>query len=102
MESKRVEREYQDYLDGKYALTRNEIDQLGYRLAKELGHKQLCPIDVEGDFPFDKVQEFAKKNGKQRTQREERRGNREEENKTRTLKYQGVRHQTSGWRKRSD
>ena len=56
---------YQDYLDGKYTLTRNEIDQLGFRLAKELGHKQIYPIDVDGDFPFDKVQEFAKKNGKQ-------------------------------------
>ena len=57
---------YQDYLQGKYALTRNEIDQLGFRLAKELGHKQIYPIDVQGDFPFDKVQEFAKKNGKQK------------------------------------
>src|SRR5215468_2450346 len=62
---KRVQ-QYQDYLDGKYTLTRNEIDQLGFRLAKELGHKQIYPIDVEGDFPFDKVQEFAKKKGKQK------------------------------------
>ena len=61
---KRVQ-QYQDYLDGKYALTRNEIDQLGFRLAKELGHKQIYPIDVEGEFPFDKVQAFAKRNGKQ-------------------------------------
>lgn len=57
---------YQDYLDGKYTLTRNEIDQLGFRLAKELGHKKIYPIDADGDFPFDKVQEFAKKNGKQK------------------------------------
>ena len=62
---KRVQ-QYQDYLDGKYTLTRNEIDQLGFRLAKELGHKQIYPIDADGDFPFDKVQEFAKKNGKQK------------------------------------
>ena len=61
---KRVQ-QYQDYLDGKYTLTRNEIDQLGFRLAKELGHKQIYPIDVEGEFPFDKVQAFAKRNGKQ-------------------------------------
>lgn len=57
---------YQDYLNGKYELTRNEIDQLGFRLAKELGHKQIYPIDADGDFPLDKVQEFAKKNGKQK------------------------------------
>ncbi len=62
---KRVQ-QYQDYLDGKYTLTRNEIDQLGFRLAKDLGHKQIYPIDVDGDFPFDKVQEFAKRNGKQK------------------------------------
>lgn len=62
---KRVQ-QYLDYLDGKYTLTRNEIDQLGFRLAKELGHKQIYPIDADGDFPFDKVQEFAKKNGKQK------------------------------------
>lgn len=61
---KRVQ-QYLDYLEGKYTLTRNEIDQLGFRLAKELGHKQIYPIDADGDFPFDKVQEFAKKNGKQ-------------------------------------
>jgi Family of unknown function (DUF5694) len=63
--SGRVAKEYQDYRDGKYTLTRNEIDQLGYRLAKELGHKQVYPIDVDGEFPFDKIQEFAKKNGKE-------------------------------------
>jgi len=61
---KRVQ-QYQDYLEGKYTLTRNEIDQLGFRLAKELGHKQIYPIDADGDFPFDKVQEFAKKRGRQ-------------------------------------
>ena len=64
--NEKVAKNYQDYLDGKYELTRNEREQLGYRLAKELGHKQVYPIDVEGDFPFDKVQEFAKKNGKEK------------------------------------
>ena len=63
--SEKVAKDYQDYLDGKYTLKGDEIDQLGYRLAKELGHKQVYPIDVDGDFPFDKVQEFAKKNGKE-------------------------------------
>ena len=57
---------YEAYLEGKYELTRNERDQIGLRLAKELGHKQIYSIDADGDFPFDKVQEFAKKNGKQR------------------------------------
>lgn len=57
---------YQAYLEGKYELTRNERDQLGLRLAKELGQKQVYSIDVDGDFPFDKVQEYAKRSGKQR------------------------------------
>jgi uncharacterized protein DUF5694 len=64
--SQKIAKNYQDYLDGKYELTRNERDQLAFRLAKELGLKQVYPIDVEGDFPFDKVQEFAKKNGKEK------------------------------------
>src|SRR5436305_4347677 len=29
--SKKVEQQYADYLAGKYTLTRNEIDQVGYR-----------------------------------------------------------------------
>lgn len=65
LSNEKVAKNYQDYLDGKYTLTRNEREQLGYRLAKEVGNKQVYSIDVEGDFPFEKVQEFAKKNGKE-------------------------------------
>lgn len=61
--STRVKQEYADYLAGKFTLTRNEVDQIGYRLAKELGHTQIYPIDIQGDFPFDKVQDFAKNHG---------------------------------------
>src|SRR5438128_9151913 len=39
--SKRVGQQYSDYVAGKYTLSRNEIDQIGYRLAKELGHKSV-------------------------------------------------------------
>jgi len=62
--SKRVEREYGDYLAGKYTLTANEIDQIGYRLAKELGHKRVYPVDVDGDFPLLRVINYAKANGR--------------------------------------
>src|SRR6266550_3772050 len=34
----RLSKDYADYLAGKHELTRNEIEQLGFRLAKELGH----------------------------------------------------------------
>jgi hypothetical protein len=61
--SKRAPQQYSDYLAGKYTLSRNEIDQIGYRLAKELGHKTVYPVDVDGDFPYMRVLNYAKANG---------------------------------------
>ncbi len=63
--SGRVAKEYSDYLAGKYTLSRNEIDQIGYRLAKELGHRAVYPVDAEGDFPYMRVLNYAKANGLQ-------------------------------------
>jgi hypothetical protein len=60
---KRATQEYSDYLAGKYTLSRNEIDQIGYRLAKELGHSTIYPVDVDGDFPWLRVVNYAKANG---------------------------------------
>lgn len=54
--------QYADYLAGKYELTRNEIDQVGFRLAKELGHKQIYCVDADGDFPYTRVVNYAKAN----------------------------------------
>lgn len=62
--SKKRTQEYSDYLAGKFTLSRNEIDQIGYRLAKEMGHKEIYPVDVDGDFPMLRVQNWAKANGK--------------------------------------
>jgi Family of unknown function (DUF5694) len=62
--SKTTEREYSDYVAGNYALDRGEDDQIGYRLAKELGHKKVYPVDVDGDFPLDRVSKWAKSNGR--------------------------------------
>jgi len=62
--SQRVEQEYSDYVAGKYTLSRNEIDQVGYRLAKELGHHTIYPVDEEGDFPWRRVVNYAKANGR--------------------------------------
>ena len=59
--NKEFPQKYQDYLDGKYSLKADEIDQIGFRMAKELGHKHLYPIDIEGDFPFDAVQAYVQK-----------------------------------------
>jgi hypothetical protein len=59
----RATKEYSDYVAGKYTLTRNEIDQIGFRLAKELGHRAIYPVDVDGDFPWQRVVNYAKANG---------------------------------------
>jgi len=56
--------QYADYLSGKYTLTRNEIDQVGFRLARELGHRSVYPVDVDGDFPLGRVMNYAKANGR--------------------------------------
>lgn len=61
--NKQVEREYADYLAGKYTLSRNETNQIGYRLAKELGHQTVYPVDESGDFPWQRVVNYAKANG---------------------------------------
>lgn len=60
----KAERQYADYLAGKYTLSRNEIDQIGYRLAKELGHAKIYPVDVDGDFPFQRLANYAKGSGR--------------------------------------
>jgi hypothetical protein len=56
--------QYADYLAGKRTLTSNEIEQLGFRLAKELGHKTIYPVDVDGDFPARRVVNYAKGSGR--------------------------------------
>jgi hypothetical protein len=62
--SKKVAQQYADYLAGTYTLSPNEIDQIGYRLAKELGHKAIYMVDADGDFPWQRVINYAKANGR--------------------------------------
>ena len=56
-------KQYADYLAGKYTLSPNEIEQIGFRLAKELGMKGIYPVDIDGDFPWQRVINFAKAKG---------------------------------------
>lgn len=60
----RRRQEYADYLAGKHTLSRNENDQIGYRLAKELGHKTIYPVDADGEFPWPRVVNYAKASGR--------------------------------------
>ena len=37
---------YAEYLAGKYKRGRNEVSQLGYRVAAQMGHKKVYPVDA--------------------------------------------------------
>src|SRR5262245_26455174 len=56
--SQTIQRRLDDYQSGKYALTGDERDQLGLRLAK-LGHSKIYGIDFKEDLDFDSVFQFA-------------------------------------------
>jgi uncharacterized protein DUF5694 len=56
--------QYAAYVAGTYTLTRNEIDQIGFRLAKELGHKTIYPVDADGEFPYPRLVDYAKAHGR--------------------------------------
>jgi hypothetical protein len=58
--SQRVQREYSDYLAGRYTLTGDETNQIAYRLAKELGHSAVYTVDEEADFPWQRLVNYAK------------------------------------------
>lgn len=62
--SDRIAKRYADYLAGRYELTRDESDQIGLRLAGELGHKTVYAVDVDGEFPFQRIVDFAKASGR--------------------------------------
>jgi len=63
-DGKKLPAAYQDYLAGKHELTQNEIEQIGFRVARQSGHKQLYPVDVDGDFPIQRVINYAKATGR--------------------------------------
>ena len=54
---------YQKYQDGTLPASRNEVVQLGFRLAKRSG-APVFGIDADGDFPFDAVAEWAAAHGR--------------------------------------
>ena len=55
---------YTEYLAGKYSQNRNEIYQIGDRLASQMKHEQVFGIDADGEFPFEGLQAFAEANGR--------------------------------------
>lgn len=54
---------YASFRAGSLAPSRNEVVQLGFRLAAQRGLDKVHGIDVPGEFPFGPVQEFAASHG---------------------------------------
>lgn len=54
---------YDAYLNGEAELTSNERQQIGFRLAKRLGHSTVYAVDADGEFPFPRLQDYAKARG---------------------------------------
>jgi hypothetical protein len=59
-----VNERYAKYRGGTLAPSRNEVVQLGFRLARRERLDAVNGVDVDGDFPFDKVQEWARAHGR--------------------------------------
>lgn len=51
---------YSAYVINNHSLSRNERQQLGFKLAGKMNHEQVYSIDHDGDFPFQAVLDFAK------------------------------------------
>jgi hypothetical protein len=58
-----VDQRYPKYLDGTLKPSTNEVVQLGFRLAKTAGLKSVAGIDVDGEFPYEPVETYAKAHG---------------------------------------
>lgn len=58
-QASRLDSLYSAYQKGSHILSRNEIQQLGFRLAEQFDHSRLYPIDHDGEFPFEAVMEYA-------------------------------------------
>ena len=58
-----VAERYRKYLAGTLAPSHNEVVQLGFRLAQTAHAQGVWGIDADGEFPFDKLQEYASAHG---------------------------------------
>jgi len=59
-----VTQRYADYAKGTLKPSRNEVVQLGFRLARANG-AAVHGIDVDGDFPFGPIDDYAKAHGQE-------------------------------------
>jgi len=55
---------YPEYVAGRHQLGRNETEQIGFRLARELGHQAVYGVDADGEFPYPRVVKHAQATGR--------------------------------------
>lgn len=58
----RLDSAYRAYRASTHQLTRDETEQLGFRLAAMLEHPRLYPVDHRGEFPFGPLMQYAAAN----------------------------------------
>ncbi len=56
--------DYKKYLKGEFKLPKKEKYQIGFRLAKLLGHKKVYAIDSKLPLPFDAISKFCQQNNR--------------------------------------
>ncbi|MBS0363739.1 MAG: hypothetical protein JSR98_20385 [Proteobacteria bacterium] len=54
-----VAERYKAYQAGTLAPSRNEVVQLGFRLAKDAHAEGVYSLDADGDFPYERLKNFA-------------------------------------------
>lgn len=59
-----TDEKYAAFRKGELPESRNEVVQLGFRLAAQQKIARVHGIDADGDFPFEAVSAWAQKNGK--------------------------------------
>ncbi len=55
---------YRQFLRGEMAADRNEVTQIGFKLAQRLHHDEVYAVDVDGEFPFEAVMAWAGRHGR--------------------------------------
>lgn len=58
----RLQANYQKYLAGSFDLPKSETYQIGFRLAKQLGHELIYAVDYKLDLDFQSIIEYAQAN----------------------------------------
>lgn len=59
----RLDDRFKKYVAGQYVLAANEVDQVGLRVARDLGLESVYAVDIDGEFPWLGLVNYAKANG---------------------------------------